>query len=71
MFAQVYECSNCGDVWDVYPYDHIDTDRDKIETLIHCSVCNNAVMIKMRNNCPVMHPLTPDEIDGIMQDFDI
>ncbi len=64
MFAQIYECSKCGDVWRTYLFDHIDTENDEIHTERHCSGCNGSFLKEKKdaNGVPYMHPMTDEEI---------
>lgn len=63
MFAHVFECSKCGDVWDVEFIDDIDTDRDEVETVAVCK-CGRMVWPKLVDGRPVYHVLSEDEMDA-------
>jgi len=63
MFAQVYECPKCGDVWKgVELVEMIDIDRDEVWHEPMC-VCGHSVTEKMINGKPVWHAWTEEEID--------
>lgn len=44
--ANVYTCGTCGDVTDVYLYEHIDFENDEIYPVMHCGKCNRDVSEK-------------------------
>lgn len=63
MFAPVYDCPNCGEVWrDIYLREEIDCDRDDVEYYATCS-CGREVMPKTIDGKPVWHALTEEEMD--------
>jgi len=67
VFAQIYECSACGDVWrGVSIVEDIDCDRDSVEYRAVCA-CGRDVLEKFAiedgERVPCWHPLTDDEID--------
>lgn len=41
MWAQLYECPKCGDVWRTETVESIDTERDSIEHYRVCAVCGS------------------------------
>jgi len=60
-FAQVYECSHCGDVWQVKIVEYIDSEHDEVFHEPVCS-CGRSVREKRIDGKPVWHPLTEEEL---------
>jgi len=62
MFAQVYNCSRCGDV-DGRVIQIIDTERDEVWSEVVCDQCNGIVSGKTDDKGnPVWRELTEEEI---------
>jgi hypothetical protein len=62
MFAQIYECRKCGDVWNTYTDEIINTAGDDLEVYHYCSVCDSILRPKLVDGKPIFHPLTPEEM---------
>lgn len=64
MFAQIYECSKCGDVWRVYSEDLVDMNGEPYSE-IHCSECHGTFLKeKVNGGHRRLHALTDDEIEA-------
>lgn len=64
MFARIFICPKCGDVWrDVEPVEIIDADRDEVWTEMFCS-CGREVRAKEIDGKPVYHALSDEEIEA-------
>jgi len=63
MFAPIYTCPKCGDVWHVQIIEDINTEHDEIYRIPICENCNSEVFEKMEDGIPVLHALTPEEMD--------
>lgn len=62
MFAQIYECSEHGQIWQgVYTAEIIDIVNDDVYHIPSCSLCNRSVRPVMHEGAPVVHVLTPEE----------
>lgn len=65
VFAPVYECPKCGDVWRVEMVEMIDCERDDVWQEPMCK-CGRSVREKFveqdGKRVPVWHPLTDEEI---------
>lgn len=44
--ANVYICGKCGDVTDVYLFEHIDCESDDVYPIMHCGKCHREVTEK-------------------------
>lgn len=64
MFAPVFICPNCGDVWQVSVVEEIDTTHDEIYSVPLCNKCSSPVTEKIIDGVPEWHALTPDEMDA-------
>lgn len=62
MFAPVYECTKCGDVWRSVSMVEVDAGPDDTMTIAVCN-CGREVRPKMNGNIPVFHALTDEEMD--------
>jgi len=64
MFAPLYECRNCGDVWqNIEAVSIIDIDHDEYYEIIVCSKCGTEVTEKVdHNGFPIYHAMTKNEI---------
>lgn len=51
--ANVYICGMCGDVTDVYLYEHIDHENDDVYPIMHCGKCHRETAEKMIDGLPV------------------
>lgn len=74
VFAPIYECPKCGDVWrGVSIVEDIDCDRDSVEHRAVCSCGRDVrekVVIEDGQRVPCWHALTDDEIDDDCMSFD-
>ena len=72
--ANVYDCLTCGEVTDVYLYEHIDCDNDDVYPVMHCGKCNGEVREKRENGLPVYTEVEPnfftEEGDDYVEDED-
>lgn len=72
MFAPMYECRSCGDVWQVEVVEDIDCDRDSIECRAVCA-CGRDVTPKFVESeggrIPVWHALTDDELMSELEEL--
>ena len=68
MLATIYECRNCGDVWqNIERVPIIDTDNDEVFDVLLCLKCGSEVTEKVNENgIPCWHALTEEEIKDEM-----
>jgi DNA-directed RNA polymerase subunit RPC12/RpoP len=58
MFAQLYECSKCGKVWEIEEVEIIDCKNDEVYQVPICNRCNRPCKMLLGQ----LHALSEDEM---------
>lgn len=67
MFAPLYHCSKCGDVWQVEHAEAIDTVNDEVYPYTLCMKCHSEVTPVIHDGLTVCHALDEEEMFWEMQ----
>lgn len=62
IFAPLYQCPKCGEIWHVQTVEEIDTENDEIYLHTICDICHSDVTPVLWDGHPVVHPLTDEEL---------